>query len=93
MHSVHRSTVKKQHVGAGARLRHTRRARKPTDARPAAEPEHRQPLDVGAEGEAVHQHRLEARDGEPGDGVGDDDVDVAQGEARIRHRLARDLLE
>ena len=82
-----------QYVGAGPRLRHAGGAGKAADAGAAAQPEHGQPLDVGAEGEAVHQARLQARDGEPGDRVGDDDIDIAQAEAGFGDGLDGDLLQ
>ena len=69
----------KQNVGAGPRLRHARRAGEPADTATATQPEDRQPLDVRAEGEPVHEAGVEARDREAGDRVGDDGVDVAQG--------------
>ncbi len=77
----------KQHVGPWARLGHAGGTRKAGDAAAAAEPENRQPLHVGAEAQAVHETRFETGDRQPGDGVGDDDVDVGQGKARLGHRL------
>ena len=47
----------------------------------AAQPEDRQPLDVGAQPEARHEPRLDARGGDAGHRGGDDEVDVGGGQA------------
>ena len=50
----------------------------PIDAAAAPEAEGRQTLGVLGEIHAVHQHRIEARDRQSGDGVGDDRVDLVE---------------
>ena len=60
-----------------------RGAREASHTPAAAEPEDRQPLHRARKVEPVHQLGVEARDGEPSDGVDDESVDFLEGDAGI----------
>ena len=70
MHRMHRSTVRNSTLDAGPRLRHAGGAGKTGNAAPQPSPNIGS-RSTSAEGQPVHQARLEAWDGEPGDRIHD----------------------
>ena len=82
-----------EHIGPGRCLGKARGARQTGNAGAAAETEHRQPFDGVAKPQPVHQHGIEARDGEPGDRIHDQTIDVAQRQAGARHGIRGNALE
>ena len=70
-----------------------RAARQPGDTAAAADAEDRQAFDVRREGQAVHQPRVEAWHGQPGDGVDDERVDLVEAQARLLDGAAGRFLE
>ncbi|HKA64918.1 MAG TPA: hypothetical protein VKD00_04220, partial [Methyloceanibacter sp.] len=58
------------------------RSREPGNAAATTEPEDRQTLDRRRQIEPVHQLRIKARYGKPGDGVDDDGADILELDAR-----------
>ena len=73
------------------RVRQPRRPRQAGDAAAAAETEDRQPFDRRLELEAIEQLCVEARYGEPGDRIGDENVDCVERDAGRRRCLERHI--
>ena len=80
-----------QHMRALGRLREPRRPRQAGDAAAAAETEDRQPFHRRLELEAIEQFCVEARYGEPGDRIGDENVDLGELDAGRRRCLERHI--
>ncbi|HWS10104.1 MAG TPA: hypothetical protein VN362_19880 [Xanthobacteraceae bacterium] len=80
-----------QHMRALGRLRQPRRPRQAGDAAAAAETEDRQPFHRRLELETVEQLGVEARYREPGDRIGDENVDLGELDAGRRRGLERHI--